>query len=761
MFLIFLKINHFCNVKWLKLLVLCLLLQVQLSAQSLEVRVFDGQEPLIGVSVRLPLLAKGGFTNEQGILKLEQIQVGFHELELSYIGYENLKTTVEIKAGEQTKLSLRLRRKSQNLEEFTVTGTLSARRKSDSPVPVEIFSRSYFKQSGSVNLLEGLQRVNGVLPVNACNVCQTAEIRINGMAGPYTLVLIDGMPIVSALSSVYGFSGIPVSMVERVEVVKGPAATLYGSEAVAGIINIITLKPNKAPRLLVDYQLSSYREQSLDLALRLGTDSSAWLISANAFEYSLPIDRNGDGFRDIPLQQRLSLFSKWEGKNRLGKASMAFRLVGENRMGGQLNYSREWMGTDSIYGEGIQTARLEWIGKQDWKLGQLKRHFQYSWNYHDQYSAYGTTWYLGKQQTAFIQDYGVLERGKHEITNGLALRFSWYDDNSPVTSTADGALNKPAVSILPGVFIQDEFKINPKNTLVTGLRLDYFGIHGPIFSPRINYRWKPDARQTLRLSGGNGFRVVNLFTEDHAALTGARTLIIKEELKPEQSWNLNLNYSRFFSISSGFLNADASLFSTWFSNRIIADYDTDPRAVIYQNLDEHAVSRGLSMNLEAGFSFPLKLSSGFTWMDVYSIQVLNNGQKEKRRQLHAPEFSGNFQASLFFKKPEISLDISAQFTGPMRLPVQANDFRPNYSPFYTLGTIQLLKTFDAGFEFAFGCKNIFNFIPQHAIMRPFDPFNKQAADLQTNPMGYTFDPSYAYAPLQGRRWFLGLRYSLR
>lgn len=751
----------FCLVKFVKLLVLCLLLVGDLMAQSLEIGVADHNEPLIGVSVKLDGINKGGFTNENGILVLEGISIGDYTLHLSYIGYEDIKFRFKVVDNKVKHLRFQMRKKEQSLEELTVTGSLTARRRSDSPVPVEIFSKNFFKQSGSLNLLEGLQRVNGVLPVNACNVCQTAEIRINGMAGPYTLVLIDGMPIVSALSSVYGFSGIPVSLIERVEVVKGPAATLYGSEAVGGLINIITLKPDKAPRFLVNYQLSSYREQNLDLSFKAGSDSSAWLFSANAFEYSLPFDKNSDGFMDVPVQNRLSIFGKWQGFNTLGAASMAFRVYGENRFGGQLNYGSEWMGTDSVYGEGIKTGRLELIGKQEWKLGSNSRSFQYSWNYHDQYSAYGTTWYLGKQHTAFLQDYGVKRIGKHELTNGLAFRFSWYDDNSPVTSAADGSTNQPSISFLPGIFLQDEYRINEAHTLLAGIRLDYFKLHGSIFSPRINYRWKPDNRQSIRLSAGNGFRVVNLFTEDHAALTGARTLIIKEALKPEQSWNLNLNYARFLSIGSGFINLDASLFYTWFSNRIIADYDTDPKAVIYQNLDEHAVSRGLSLNLETGFSFPLRLSSGITLMDVYSLQTLADGTKEKRIQLHAPPFSGNIQGSWVFRKPEITLDLSAQFTGPMRLPIQENDYRPAYSPFFTLANVQAVKSFDFGLELSLGCKNLFNFIPKDAIMRPFDPFNRLADDKVNNPNGYFFDPSYAYAPMQGRRWFVGLRYSIR
>ncbi|MBC8643502.1 TonB-dependent receptor plug domain-containing protein [Flavobacterium lindanitolerans] len=105
-----------------------------------------------------------------------------------------------------------------------------------------------------------MQNVNGVRPQLNCNICNTGDIHINGLEGPYTLVLIDGMPIVSGLSTVYGLSGIPNSLLERIEIVKGPASSLYGSEAVGGLINIITKNPSNAPRFSIDGFSNSWGE---------------------------------------------------------------------------------------------------------------------------------------------------------------------------------------------------------------------------------------------------------------------------------------------------------------------------------------------------------------------------------------------------------------------------------------------------------------------------------------------------------------------
>src|ERR1041385_1507951 len=141
-----------------------------------------------------------------------------------------------------------------HLEEITVTGTLQEIKTSESPVKVEIISPKLFQKNPSPNLFQAVGMVNGVKPQINCNVCNTGDIHINGMEGPYTMILIDGMPIVSGLSTVYGLMGIPNSIVERIEIMKGPAGALYGSEAMGGIINVITKNASTAPRFYFDQQ---------------------------------------------------------------------------------------------------------------------------------------------------------------------------------------------------------------------------------------------------------------------------------------------------------------------------------------------------------------------------------------------------------------------------------------------------------------------------------------------------------------------------
>lgn len=130
--------------------------------------------------------------------------------------------------------------KSSTIDEVVISGTMKAVNRLDSPVPVEVYTPTFLKKNPTPNVFEALQNINGVRPQLNCNICNAGDIHINGLEGPYTMVLIDGMPIVSSLGTVYGLSGIPNSLIERIEIVKGPASSLYGSEAVGGLINIIT-----------------------------------------------------------------------------------------------------------------------------------------------------------------------------------------------------------------------------------------------------------------------------------------------------------------------------------------------------------------------------------------------------------------------------------------------------------------------------------------------------------------------------------------
>ncbi|AZA46828.1 TonB-dependent receptor [Chryseobacterium carnipullorum] len=644
------------------------------------------------------------------------------------------------------------------IDDVVLTGTIKPFSRSKSPVAVEVYSQKFFQKNPTPSIFEAIAMVNGVKPQLNCSVCNTGDIHINGLEGPYTMILIDGMPIVSSLSTVYGLSGIPNSLVDRIEVVKGPASSIYGSEAMGGVINIITKNALTAPKLSVDMMTSTWSENNLDVSTKFNIGkNAASLLSINYFSFKEKIDQNKDNFTDAALQSRVSVFNKWNFQRKENRqASFAMRYLYEDRFGGEMQWNRSYRGSGDVYGESIYTNRAEVFGLYQWPLKEYIV-TQFSYNYHDQNSFYGTNPYNALQKVAFAQTYWSKKLGNHDLTGGVTFKRTFYDDNTPGTLSGDGITNAPMKSPIWGAFVQDQWEINDKNTLLVGYRFDYDKIHHEVHSPRFAWKFSPNPYHTLRFNFGTGFRVVNLFTEDHAALTGSREVMIKSDLKPERSVNGNLNYIWKIPVGTRLLQLDASAFYTYFSNKIVGDFDTDPDKIIYDNLHGYGISRGASMNVDFNFSFPLSVNVGVTYLDVY--QKFDEDHK-KSQQLHAPKWSGTYNLSYKFTN-DLTLDFTGQFYGPMRLPVLPNDYRPEYSPFYSLANIQVSKSFKSGFEVYGGVKNLFNFTPKDPLMRPFDPFDKYADDPISNPNHYTFDTAYGYAPMQRIRGFLGVKYTLK
>lgn len=721
---------------------------------NFTLKVLDAQtrEPIPAATVTMGLGKIRALTDTLGQVRLSGVN---EPVSVRCVGY--LPWTGDLSDPTQT-LTVLLEPADNTLGAVVVSATMKEVSKDASPIPVEIYTHKFFQKNATPNLFEALTIVNGVRPQLNCNVCNTGDIHINGMEGPYTMVTIDGMPIVSGLSTVYGLSGIPNGLVERIEVVKGPAGTLYGSEAVGGMINVITKNAFNAPRVFVDVFGTHIGEYNLDGALTARLGKARTMIGVNYFNFQNRLDINGDNFTDITLQNRVSVFNKWNIERRDNRtASIAARFVKENRWGGELQWTPQWRGTDSIYGESIYTTRYELFGKYQLPIEGRRVMLDASWNLHDQDSYYGNTLYLGNQQVAFGQLSTDLPFGKrHDALLGVALRHTWYDDSTPATATPDGAANQPSIIWLPGIFLQDEWEISPQNRLLMGLRYDYNSAHGNILTPRLSWKWARDAQHILRFTTGSGYRVVNLFTEDHAALTGAREVVVASDLRPERSWNANLNYVRkFFPKNSGFIGLDASLFYTYFSNQIIPDYDTDPNQIIFDNLDGHAVSSGASLNLDINFLNGLKIIAGATLMDVYRVE-----DGERLPQLFAPPFSGTWAITYPLAKWGLSLDYTGNLNSPMPLPVLPNDYRPDRSPWFAIHNLQATWKVFHGLELYAGVKNLFGFFPREdVILRAFDPFDKQVA--VNNPNGYTFDPTYNYAPIQRQRVLVGLRWVLR
>ena len=746
------------------------------SLSQISGTVSSNSKELAFSSVQVLKTELGASTDSSGFYQISGLSPGSYFIRASAMGYVPLTKQITLIDSQRISLDFLLIPDKNALSEVVITGTLKEVSRLESPVPVEVYSPAFFRKNPTPSVFDALQNINGVRPQLNCNVCNTGDIHINGLEGPYTMILIDGMPIVSGLSSVYGLSGIPNALIERVEIVKGPASSLYGSEAVGGLINIITKKPQNAPVFSGDIFTTSWQEVNTDIGFKLNAGKRATILTGiNYFKYGNRIDNNNDNFTDVTQQDRISVFQKWNFDRKESRLfTVAARYNYEDRWGGDMTWDKSFRGGDQRYAESIYTNRWEMIGNYQLPIKE-KMLMSFSYTDHSQNSVYGQTLYLAEQKIAFSQLTWDKKISNHDLLAGAALRYTYYDDNTPATELQSGLRkNHPDEIYLPGVFVQDEIELAKKHKLLMGLRYDYNSIHGNIVTPRLAYKWTINDRNIVRLNAGTGFRVVSLFTEEHAALTGAREVVVTEELQPERSYNANLNYIKKIYFNNGsIINLDASAWYTHFNNQILPDYLTDPAKIIYSNLEGYAVSRGISVNMDVNLMSGLKFVAGGSLLDVFSRNT-NEGVDYKIRPLLAEKWTGTWSVSYLFDRLHMNVDYTGNIYGPMRLPrLGDSDPRSAYSPVWSLQNIQVTYNGSKKYEIYAGIKNLLNWTPgknePFLISRSRDPFDKnvqydgdgKVIATSDNPYGLKFDPSFVYAPNQGIRGFLGVRVNFK
>ncbi|MFW6205693.1 MAG: TonB-dependent receptor [Gemmatimonadota bacterium] len=697
-----------------------------------------------GVPVRYAEVALRGYgvrvtTDAEGRFMLREVEPGSHTLLVSSLGYGTAEVSVEVEAGGLVRADVVLTEEAIGLNPIVVTATRKRTFVSESPVKVDVVPSRFLQTMATSSLTESIQHVNGLYVQNDCAICYTNNIRINGMEGPYTSVLIDGHPIMSSLASVYGLNGINPSLIERIEIIKGPNSTLYGSDAMAGVINVITKDPRFAPRVSVDARHTDHGGASVDFAVAPEVGGMRSLVSGTFYRQGVFLDENDDGYADLTLDTRLSLFGKVHLEAERGDGlSLAAKYYHENRFGGERGWTKEHRGSDQIYGESIYTDRFEVVGAWGVPVPSEDLKLEFSLTHHRQDAMYATEPYNADQHVVAGHLLWEPELGhRHDVLVGVGGEWESFDDESPATI-------EPVTHATPGIFAQDEYTAGRGVKVLGGVRVDHHGDHGVIVSPRAALKLEPFRATTVRLNAGTGFRVVDLFTEDYASLTHTRRLVTARDLDPERSYNLALNVNQVVDWGNNPMMIDVDAFYTYFTNRIIPDYDSDPGQIIYHNLDGFGVTRGVGVSLNQNMTvLPLFYTLGITVQDVF---YEHEGARED--ELFAAAFKGVWSAT--YTTPwDVAVDYTGTMVGPMRLPHYDAPFtRATTSETYSVHNVMV--TWDAGndIEVYAGARNIFDYTQPSPIVDP------------TNPFGDNFDTSWVYGPIFGRSLVVGGRYSV-
>jgi outer membrane receptor for ferrienterochelin and colicins len=738
--------------------ILLFLPAITLAQSTIQGHIVSAEGGIPGATVQLLNTSIGTVSQADGSFLLQNIPFGQYTLEVRSIGFKPLTQNIDLKNASFT-LKLELQETSLTMDEVVVTGTMRPTFVSQSPVKIDVITSSYlnrFIPAAASSIVEGVTLVNGVQEVVACGVCFTNSISINGLPGPYTAVLMDGTPIYGNLASVYGLNGIPSMIIDRFEVIKGPSSTLYGSEAVAGVINIITKDPGSQPLLAADVMGTSHLESFGNFSFAPKIGKNAGFIGLNYAYINDFDDTNGDGFGDNINLDRVSLFTKWNIHRNSGKKwSVAVKYYFEDRRNGVREYleNRNYetlRGSDQVYGESIYTHRVEVFGSYELPFDHLR--LDYSASTHRQDSYYGAAHYTAAQDILFANLIWDKDVANHQLTGGLTQRYQVYEDNTIATA------QKPQHQYIPGLFLQDEWAVSPKFTLLTGTRLDQYSDHGVIFSPRISTKYKPGEWTTLRTNFGTGFRIVNLFTEDHAFVTGQREVVIAEELKPEESYNLSMNANHLYNLGKVQGMIDVDVHYTYFTNKITPDYDQNPQQIVYANTNGYAISRGIGANMQHEFAFPLAVNLGINFQ-----QVTERDNGVTADIPFAPKWSGVFTSNYTITQARLSLSYTARITGHMTLPAvydvddtgtPLNEPRPTRSAPFGIHNVQVSKGFGKGWSVYGGIQNLFNFTQPWS---PLIAFNDPNAAPGFSDL---FDTAYAYAPIHGREVYIGVKWEL-
>ncbi|MCK5705348.1 MAG: TonB-dependent receptor, partial [Cyclobacteriaceae bacterium] len=496
----------------------------------LEGQVTSSDGPLSFVNIGVLGYNIGTFSNEQGKFHLENIPLGQREVLFSFVGFKPHTALLEFKSGKEQFIDIVLEKSFKELEEVVITGTRTERKKTDSPVAVGVIDKKSLENIQANTLADGLNFQSGLRMETDCQTCGYSQLRMNGLGGAYSQILIDSRPIFSSLMGLYGLEQIPVNMIERIEVVRGGGSAVYGSSAIAGTVNVITKEPT-SDFLNINLSGGVINNQSFESSINASVskvyDRAGITLNANRNDREA-YDANNDGYSELP---------KLEGNNfglntyyKVGKYStLGFNLssIYEYRRGGNkieepahkaeqaeershnilmggLNFKSSMPNLNSsasFYVAGQKTTRKHYTGI-------------------DHADAYGNT--LGQTFMGGFQ-YNYFSKS-HTLTIGSEYLYDFINDEIQLYNYL---INQTTNQI--GIYAQEDWEINSKFTLLAGVRMDKHNlVDYPVFNPRVNLLYKPFDFTQIRASYSSGFRAPQAFDTDlHIAFAGGGISLIK------------------------------------------------------------------------------------------------------------------------------------------------------------------------------------------------------------------------------------------
>lgn len=723
------------------------------------------EENLAYATVLIVENGMGTVTGHDGHFRLKDVPAGKYTLKVQLMGYASQTKTVVVSNEYTVDLHFVMEKEDIMMDEVVVSANRNETNRRVAPVVVNVMNSKLFETVNSTDLAKSLSYQSGLRVENNCQNCGFPQVRINGLEGPYSQLLINSRPVMSALSGVYGLEQIPVSMIERVEVVRGGGSALFGANAVGGTINIITKDPidnsfqvNSTMSNLGGKTWEQYFGANASLVSK---DRTYGVAFYQAYRNRNPYDADGDGFSELgKLNMNTFGLRGYYRPTQFSRLSVEYHTTNEFRRGGNkfdlqphetditeqtrhvinsggLTYDifmNEYKHKLSLYGSVQHTDRNSYYG-----AGMDT-------------NAYGTTDDLTAVGGAMYSgNFDRLLFSPATLTGGFEYQFNGLHD----VMTGYGRDLKQYVRIA-GAYLQNEWKMRYL-TLLAGFRLDKHNlVDNVIFSPRVNLLWKPTDRLQGRLTWSTGFRAPQAYDEDlHVAAVGGEAMMIKlaDGLKPERSnsfsgsvdWAFNLGHFSSNLLIEGFytmLNDVFYLEETGFDETTgtkIQERRNGHGARVYGANIDYKIAHGKEAQLQLGFTVQQsRYTEALAWSSDPDVAPT-------KRMTRTPDCYGYFT---FTSAPLKNFDfsVSGVYTGSMLVPHFAGYIekdRMEKTPDFMDLNLKLNYTFVLNdhlkLQFNGGVNNIFN-----AFQKDLD----KGADR---------DSKYFYGPTQPRTLFIGVK----
>lgn len=722
-------------------------------------------KPIYGATVIVERTALRAFTNKDGYYTIRSLSPGNHAVVASVIGYKSQRKIVSLKDGETVSLDFLLEESAFEMEGVLVTGTSTPHIYEDIPVRTELISRKAIEQKHALNLAEALSSQTGIRVETECQNCNFTQVRILGMDGRYSQILIDGEPIVSSLASVYGLEQIPEEMIDHIEIVKGGGSSIYGPGAVAGVINVITRTPylNRV-KFRYNSQWLDFRipDQEVGLTVQRANDNATEgaFVFASARSRS-PYDRNGDGFSELVRLRNETIGATWYDEPFDNTKLVAhLHRIHEDRRGGNNfdappNFANiaEWL------------EHWRWGGSLEWNqhiFSWLDYKAYYSFGLTDRKSYFGGLKGNTEQDTIqALKFYGTtkdnlyatgtqvnLKIRSHEITAGAQYLTEMLIDKATANPTY--FIDQTYKDV--GFFIQDNYSLANNFTILGGARIDkHSEINQWIFSPRVSALLKLSSKFSLRTSISTGFMPPQIYNEDlHLCGVSGDQRVTRNspDLKPERNLtsSISLDYNSFFHPFPVFISITG--FSASLRNAFSEEFVSKLGNIeLWYRINSGGASvKGIELDASLRPHPQIRLSGGLTYQISLYDQPIPNFNT--RHFLKTPDIYGHAELTA---QPDdnITIDIATIYTGKMYLSHE-KIFNQESEPQLILERVPAFLQLNLGLgcdinlgestksKLEIGIKNLTN-----AFQRDLD-------------RGINRDPNYFYGPTIPRTVYAGM-----